>query len=247
MPSRRHRPSLLRRFARDERGAVTVEYVILAAAITGMALASADVINRGLGALANTIDSELSEEKGAHGALAYEDGFDNGAAGWSGASATLIPGFGHVLGPIGGSGGAQSLTRAFDIAPGAKAATFRFDVISGDSLDGESGIVFIDGVEVGRVTTDWRQGTVFTAAAGLAERGIAIDATVIDDRVALGGEASRADWVDTRTAISISVANPKDKVTFGFGSNADQATSDEFFAIDNFRATGLKDPDAPKP
>lgn len=242
--------NLLRRFARDEAGAVTVEYVVLAAAITGMALGSADVINRGLAALSGTIDSELSEDaSGGRGALAYEDGFDNGAAGWSGAAAASIPGFGNVLGPIKGSGGVQSLTRDFALAANGAAATFTFDVISGDSLDDESGIIFIDGVEVGRVTSHWRNGTVFTAAEGLAARGITIDATVIDEKVQIGGNESRPEWSDARTSISISVANPKDKpkdkLKFGFGSTADQDVNDEFFAIDNFKASGLRDPSAP--
>lgn len=229
-------------FLRDEAGAVTVEYVELAAAVTAMAIASSDVINRGLAALAGTVDSELSGDPvGGSAGLGYDDGFDNGSPGWTGATASTIRGYGNVLGPVAGSRGAEAISKEFAIAPGA-AATFRFDVIAGDSLDGESGIVFIDGLEVGRVTTDWQGATMFTPMAGLAERGISITGELIDSGTDLGGPADKPAWVDSRTSVSISIANPAERVRFGFGSDADQGLADEFFAIDTFKATGLADP-----
>ena len=239
-------PALRRRihtFLRDEAGAVTVEYVVLAAAITGMAIATSDILDRGLDAVGSTVDTELrGDPVGGPAGMGYDDGFDHGAAGWSGAAAANVRGFGNVLGPIAGSGGAQSVSKEFDIEPGAKAATFKFDLIAGDSLDGESGIVFIDGREVGRMTTNYHDGTTFTPAADLAARGITFEAKMLHDRNDMGGETSRSDWVDSRASISITVANPAERVRFGFGSNADQGVGDEFFAIDNFQASGLKDP-----
>lgn len=236
----------IRRFLRSQSGAVTVEYVVLAAAITGVALASSDVINNGLGSLSGTIEDELSGEPvGTHsGPLTYDDGFDNGSAGWSGATVAEIRGVGKVLGPIPGSGGTQAITRDFQIDPGAGAATFSFDVLALDSLDNESGIIFIDGREVGRVTSTHGR-TTFTPGAGLPI-GTTIEAQIIDNDTDLGGISNNAGWRDSRTKVTVSVAKnaekPVDKITFGFGSNANQGVDDESFAIDNFKATGLKDP-----
>ncbi len=231
------------RFLRDESAAVTVEYVVLAAAVTGMALLSSDVIYRGLGALAGTVDGELQGESTTRtGALSYDDGFENGAAGWAGAAASAVRGFGNILGPITGSGGAASVTREFEFAEGTPEATFSFDLLAMDSLDGESGIVYIDGQEVGRMTTDFTTGTVFTPADGIAARGISFQTRLEDDRVDLGGTSAERRFVDSRAKILVTVANPASKVTFGFGSTANHGAHDESFGIDNFRATGLKDP-----
>ncbi|CTQ32029.1 Flp family type IVb pilin [Jannaschia rubra] len=238
------RPNLaiLKTFLRDTCGAVTVEYVILAAAVTGMGIASTDVIRNGMGTLAGTVDGELrgtstDEVVG----LSYADSFDNGANGWSGAIASEMEGVGHVLGPIGGSGGQPSVSRTFDIDPNASKATFEFDLLAMDSLDKESGIIYIGGIEVGKVTGDHGTPT-FTAAEGLPD-GVIIRATTLDKDVQLGGSDR---YNDSITGIQISVAQDKDaplgQLTFGFGSTANQHTDDESFAIDNFRATGLRDP-----
>ena len=235
--------SLAARFVRDETGALTVEYVLLAAAVTALGIGSSDVINRGLAALAGNVDSELSGDPvtGIDG-MAYDDGFDDGAAGWSGAAVSNVRGFGNVLGPIAGSGGAEAVSKEFDVAPGAKSATIKFDLIAGDSLDGEDGIVYLNGREVGRLRAHHSEVPVFRPSSWLEEEGISISAQVIDSRVNLGGSVERPDWRDSRTAISISIANPTEKVRFGFGSNANSGVDDEFFAIDNFKAAGLQDP-----
>lgn len=234
-------------FLRGESGAVTVDYVMLAAAVTGMALASSDVITRGMAALASSIDSELSGEPVERPpGLTYTNGFDNGSEGWSGAGTANIRGLGNVLGPIAGSGGTASITRDFIIDPDATEATFVFDLLALDTLDNESGIVFIDGREVGRVTSTHGR-TAFTSGSGLDGRGITIEAQIIDNAEQLGGAPDRGDDsdLDSRTTISIRIANPNERVTFGFGSTADQSISNESFALDNFKVTGLKDPGGP--
>lgn len=235
-----------RRFLRAESGAVTVDYVVLAAAVTGMALATSGVLTEGMSVLAANIDNELSGEPvDAAPGLTYADGFDNGSMGWGDASATEIRGLSYVLGPIAGSQGVESVTRNFKIDPDAKVATFDFDILALDSLDNESGIVFIDGHEVGRVTSQHGL-TTFTAASNLAV-GISITGNIVDNSVDLGGMSTNADWRDSRTNIKISVASPKQIIKFGFGSTANQPVSDESFALDNFKATGLQDPSKPTP
>lgn len=228
-------------FLRRERGAATVDYVVLAAAVTMVAIGSHNVVRGGMQGLAGTVDSELSrKEADSLIGIAYSDGFDNGMSGWAGALAASIPGIGNVLGPIGGTGGAPRVTRDFYTDPNAAQATFSFDLYAMDSLDKESGIIYIDGVEIGRLTSNFGRSS-FTAADGLKARGITIRATEIDSDVDLGGNTQ---WRDALSSISVTIDDPADRVTFGFGSTANQSTSDESFAIDNFVATGLRDGNA---
>ncbi len=228
----------LARFTRDQRGAATVDYVVLAAAAFAVAMASNGVVSDGMRGLAGTVDSELRREPVEDlVGITYTDEFDNGANGWIGALAGSIAGLGNVLGPIGGTGagGLPRVTRDFDIDPNAAQATFDFDLYAMDSLDNEAGIIYIDGEEVGRLTSD-KGNAVFTAATGLKARGIIVRATAVDTNVQLGGSAA---YNDSLSSISITIDDPAERVTFGFGSTANEGTSDESFAIDKFHATGL--------
>ncbi len=231
------------RFLRSERGAVTVDYVVLAAAVTGLGLALSSQLTFGMSGLAGTVDSELRRETvESIVGVEYSDGFDNGSGGWSGAGTYNFGGkIGTALGRIEGtSTGAQTVTRSFDIDPNATEATFSFDLYAMDSLDNESGFVYIDGIEIGRMTRDHQGETTFTAAADLEERGIIVRASLIENNVALGGNDR---WTDSLAEINVTVKKPKEQITFGFGSNANggtQGADDESFAIDNFSATGLR-------
>ena len=52
--------NLLNKFRRDEDGAVTVDWVVLTAAIVGLGIAILATVSGGVGDLAGAIDSELS-------------------------------------------------------------------------------------------------------------------------------------------------------------------------------------------
>lgn len=226
-----------RKFLSDTRGAVTVDYVVITAAATGVALASADLVVAGFGTLSDNVTSELSgTATDANTTTVYNDGFDNGAGGWTGAIATEIFGFGHVLGPIDGAlGGAEAVSRSFSVAEGSSKATLNFDVLALDSLDGESGIIYLGGVEVGRVISN-HSGTIFEANTTLA--GVTVTATVLEDEVQIGGYSVANDWFkDSRVAVSITVDDPTGPLDFGFGSTANQNVEDESFALDNFSVT----------
>ncbi|SFI53662.1 hypothetical protein SAMN04488095_1163 [Jannaschia pohangensis] len=235
-----------KKFREDEAGATTVEWVMLASLVTMVGLASTGVIERGFLALAGTVQGELRGDPVEQVAgLTYSDGFDHGSNGWSGASVTEINGVGNVLGPLGGTGGYPGITRDFDIDPDADQVQFEFDLLSLDSWDGESGIVFLNGYEVGRVTSDHRGSTTFTAAEGLANSGITIRGSVVDNNVDLGGVSTNAGFTDSRTTIQIAVDRPAegdfDTISFGIGSTTDQGVNDESLALDNFTVRGLRD------
>lgn len=230
----------VRLFLRDESGAITVDYVVLAAACCAVGLWSTDLIEVGMRALAGTVDSELrGESPDSLTTTTYDNGFDNGSQGWTGATTSDIAGIGNVLGPIESTGGLPGVNRDFAIDENTERSTFSFDLLSIDDFDGDSGTVFVDGTAVGSVTVDNRNGTqTFTAADDLDERGIIVRFTAVDTGVNLGG---RAGALDSSATFEITVrndpTNPRDNVNIGFGSDASAGAGNEFFAIDNFTAT----------
>ncbi|MFO6462750.1 hypothetical protein ACK8OR_00025 [Jannaschia sp. KMU-145] len=230
----------IRRFVADTRGAVTVDYVVITAAAVGLGFAVNEVLFGGMGVLAGNVNDELGGKPGYSGpGLVYSDGFDNGAVGWVGADAKKMFGVGTVLGPIAGGTGAQTVTKVFDVAADATEATISFDLLSLDSLDNESGYVYIGDQVVGYVTSEHGKST-FTA---VEQNGITIVGNVIEQDIELGGMMIEQSWSrDSRTSIQITVTNPGESIKFGFGSDANQGISDESFAIDNFTMLGLADP-----
>ncbi|MCK0167389.1 hypothetical protein MWU52_07495 [Jannaschia sp. S6380] len=238
-----------RKFLRHEHGVINVEYVLIAAAATGIAIMTAETGWAGLGSMAGGIKGEMAGRPiDTSVGISYNDGFDNGAYGWSGYTATEVAGIGTVLGPIGGSGGSQTLTRTFSFDPAAEEGSVTFDLLAMDSLDNESGIIYINDTEVARLTrnhADNSSSFVTADAEALAEMGIDVSALEVSEDRQFGGSEG---WDDAGTTVTIRMSKvdgePIGDVKFGFGSDANQDVEDESFAIDNFRATGLDDPDA---
>ncbi|VVT02549.1 conserved hypothetical protein [Roseovarius sp. EC-HK134] len=48
-------------FSKDEDGAVTVDWVVLTAAVVGLGIAGVSTVNTGIGNLATTIEGDLSD------------------------------------------------------------------------------------------------------------------------------------------------------------------------------------------
>ncbi len=55
--------SQLHEFLRSDSGAVTVDWVVLTAAVTGMALAATSVLDEGIGTLASNLDAQLRSQQ----------------------------------------------------------------------------------------------------------------------------------------------------------------------------------------
>ena len=234
-------PPVLRRFRTAENGAISVDYVVITALAMGVAVAASEELMDGMGTLAGTVDDELSgTDVETDGTLTYNDGFDNGAGGWSGVQVTDMFGIGKVLGPVAGSGGTASVTRTFEVDPDGEGATIQFDLLALDGLEGESGYIYIDGQAVGYVTSEL--GT--TTITPIDVPGIEMTGSVIDNAVELGGHhINTSTSLDSRSSIMISMADASGEVTFGFGSDAVGTVTEGSFALDNFKMTGLLDPD----
>jgi hypothetical protein len=134
-----------------------------------------------------------------------------------------------VLGPYGGTGGAETVQSTFNIPEGTEVATFTFDMLAIDSWDNEELIVFVDGEpaaslsfqhSIDGVTGQWVSDnpnyTFQVTGTGPREHG--------------GYDAG---WTDQVASVQLEIANPGDTVTLGFGSTLNQEIGDESFAIDN--------------
>ncbi|MEM8823840.1 MAG: hypothetical protein AAGF30_09550 [Pseudomonadota bacterium] len=233
-------------FLLAERGAVTVDYVVLTAAATGLAIAASTELSNGFSYLTNVVASELSEQGDAYDPRTiqiYDDAFANNSSDWHGATVSELFGLGTVLGPIeGANGGAEQVTRSFDVPENLDSVTLQFDLYALDDLDPEdSGFIYIGNEKVGSVSQVGGQ-TVFTPIGEHA--GVTVTAVVLENQVQLGGaQVTGDDSLDSRVSFSITVDNPELTVDFGFGSNATGDRDNESFALDNFSVTGL----APEP
>lgn len=230
----------VRSFFRDNRGAITVDYVVLAAACCAVGIWSTDLIKIGMRSLAGTVSSELRGDSAeTDTATIYDNRFDNGSQGWTGATTRDLKGeVGIALGPIGNTRGLPGVSRDFSVAPDAARSTFGFDLYSIDDLDGDTGTIFVDNTAVGTVTVDNKSGVqTFRAADDLEERGIIVRFTEVDSGINLAG---RSTTPDSSAKIEITVRNdqndPRSNINIGFGSDATGA-GQAFFAIDNFQAT----------
>ncbi|KIT16840.1 Flp family type IVb pilin [Jannaschia aquimarina] len=235
------------RFQSNEIGAITVEWVVLTALITGIIIASKDSFAAALGIHSDNISEELTNSEivraGANGA--HSDTFGDGAGRWTGGGVYDVPGFGEILGHITGTpGGEQSVSHDFIMASNVDESVITFDLFSFDGIgEGDAGIFYINGVEVGRVTGG--DATLVTSSVD----GVTIETTTVSTGDNLGGygdpnTATDSELDDTHTIVKITLDDPDDAVTFGFGSTANQGENQgdhnyESYGIDNFSITGV--------
>ena len=216
------------RFCGDETGAVTVDWVVLTAALVGLGMASAAVVSAGVENVSEETASELANTSiitrfaSVAGSL-FDSDFSDGIAGWVGGSAANLAGFGDVLQL--GSGETAELTLA--VPAGADSATVSFDLISGDDLDaGDLATISINGQTVS-VYEDDHGNVTFTDTApdGIS---LSVDHQNINDSLGAGGHGR-----DSVSTYTITVNDPGTTLTLGVNSSADQPTSNEFYALDN--------------
>lgn len=213
-------------FAGDEHGAVTVDWVVLTAALVGLGLAAMAVVSGGVEAVSDDTDASLRSTRiqtsfAQLGAL-FDTDFSGGLGGWSGGSVADLAGFGEVLQL--GSGEYAELT--VDVPPGASRATVNFDMIGGDDLSGEPATIFINGEAVA-VYRD-NHGNVTLGDNGVDGVTVEVNQLYNNDPVGAGNHGH-----DSRAQYTITVENPSGSLTFGVESGADEGVHDEFYAIDD--------------
>lgn len=219
-------------FFRCEAGSITVEWTVVTAALMGMGLATMDVLMPQIGQTGSDIRDHIEgDSRDITAYTAYSEDFSSGADGWSGASMSDVNGFGFVLGPIAGSEGLEAVTRNFDFDTEVSAATLSFNLLAFDNLDSEQAVLYIDGQEVGRMTS--HDGVLSFEASD--QDGIEINVTILASGERLGGmrNGRKSKWNDGMARVVIDIDAPGDSFRFGLGSTADQKVRNESWGLDN--------------
>lgn len=182
------------------------------------------------------------------------DDFGTGTEGWTMTGGGAVPnegpngGFSGMLGRVGGTGGAQAVSKTFSLDPAQATTLIGFDFLKIDSWDAYNGdglpgneeiIVFVNGVAAFRFMpegfgnppgSDGATGS-FTLPGGITGT-YSVTSSGSDTAIGfLGGFGDRV------YAVSLVLDGAGANVTLGFGSTLDQGIGDEAFGIDNMLVT----------
>lgn len=221
---------MFRRFIQDQGGAVTVDWVVLTAGITGLGMATLAVVSGGVEDLSRDTDGQLRgveiATRFAFDATLLATDFAGGIGDFLGGTAVNLAGFGEVL-QIGPGELAQT---QLSVPEGAQTATVTFDMLGVDDLSGVPATVMINGQAVA-VYSD-NHGNVSTQDMGVPGVTVSVSQQYTNDP--MGGGTHGA---DSRATYTITVDNPGDTLTFGVQSGSGQPISEEFYAIDDLQVT----------
>jgi hypothetical protein len=213
-------------FLRAEEGAVTVDWVVLTAALVGLGLAVMTVVSGGVQTVSADTDATLRgvqiQTSFFRAGTIFDSDFSGGLGDWSGGSVANLNGFGDVLQL--GSGEYAELT--LDVPQGASTATISFDMIGGDDLDGEPATIFINGEAVAVYQDD--HGNISLGDNGVDGISVSVNQLYTNDAEGAGNHGH-----DSRAQYTITVENPTDSLSFGVESGANQGVNNEFYAIDD--------------
>jgi hypothetical protein len=213
-------------FLQSESGAITVDWVVLTAGITGMAIATVAVVSGGVENLAGDTSSQLSgfsiQTAFAVSQSLLSTDFSEGIGAWVGGTVASLTGFGDVLQL--GPGELAQMTLA--VPAGAQTATISFDMLGIDDLSGEPATVFINGQPVAIYSDN--HGNITTSEMGVPGVTVEVSQQYTNDPVGAGSHGN-----DSRATYTITVENPGETLTFGVASGTGQPISEEFYAIDD--------------
>jgi len=245
------------RFVGDEDGAVTVDWVVLTAVVTGLGFVAASAVGVGTGRLGGSIGEALGRVPAELQALVeraesglktlVEMSFDDGDfTGWSSARTGFSDALGTFLGPFGGS--EAKLTYGIDLPEGTKEAVVSFDLLILDSWDAD-----IRGLSRGRgdgmTITSNGQEVAFELFMhqGHAQAGdftsartseVTIDGSTYTTTMTLKqyGRLYGDTWTDQVWQVEIAARNPPaGGFQLGLGATTDQSRADESFGLNDFK------------
>ncbi len=157
-----------------------------------------------------------------------QEDFDSGATGWSD-NTTSVGGAGldgSYLGNFGGSNGEQVVYKTFDLSGDQQSVTIEFDFLEFDTWNGEEFKIWVDDQ---LISTDIYYTQEFYSEADSSTYGTATSGT----------SSNLAHWSynDQTHRYELTINTAADSVKVGFGSNLDEAKSQESWGIDNFQIT----------
>ena len=211
-------------FIKGEDGAITADWTVVTASVVGLGAVAALVVAGGVGNMSSAIGTSMSTL--AQG----EQDFTDNMGGWAnGRLRAFNEEFGNVL----EIGQGDSIFTTIPVPATATQATLSFDLIAGDSLDGEPANFTINGQNVLTATGQWRRDPMLSfESAGIP--GVSVSTQMITGNQDLGGQAR---WPDGVARVTITVDDPSSELEFGISSSSNQSVEDEYYAIDNFGAS----------
>ncbi|MEM8655971.1 MAG: Hint domain-containing protein [Pseudomonadota bacterium] len=181
-------------------------------------------------------NDSLVGDGGSERTTIFEDDFEGGATGWTDNSTESDPGLGTSLGRFGSADGTVATERTFDLGDDADQVQVQFDALLLDSWDGEDFIITLNGEEVrfshqaGDTSSPASQ--TFIGADGAT---YTLDFTnTATGELGYTAPGSVSNSQDTIMNVVITIDNPPETLTIGFGSDLNASIANESFAIDNF-------------
>ena len=228
-------------FLHAEDGAVTVDWVVLTAALVGLGLAVMGAVSTGTHAATTSISDTASARFAfdwSYRDLAYD--FADGSLPFDGGIATSLGGWGEAV-VLSAGDGSETMTARLRM-PDHGAAVISFDLLALDSLDagaGDGATVYLDGTPIARMVGDHGAAPSWEV---IDRPGMTIDITSTGGtNVAdMPGSQYGGDHVYARDAVSkvtITLDDPDRQHDLGFGASQDQALRDEGVALDNLTVT----------
>ena len=226
-------------FLRSESGAVTVDWVVMTAALTGLGLAVSSTLSNGLQNLSSDTRDHMTGvgTRTAFDRIFAREDFENGPGAWSAGEVLNAPGFGNVLAF---SGNQRSGSMPIDVDPKYSYAKIEFDVIVGDSWDNEQGAISIGGEDVMIASHAWSGGAPeIQTFDGPEDMSVTLTRTTTDTGHNSGVWQSNSDYT---YRVSVTSRNDGSDLTLGASTTLDTRATDEFFGIDNVVVTGTGAP-----
>ncbi len=241
---------LIGTFWADERGAVTVDWAVLTAAVAGLGLAgsaavlvgttdvSYDIANQTAGvSIATSFNNNFKN-------ISIFDGFENGIAdGWSVQTtddSNLV--LGGILGRFGGTGGGQMVHKTYELNPDAGFAVLEFDLHAIDSWDLEDLKIFLNDEVASKRSFSTHAGhSDLQRAVNIDDPNIKITYTTPTGSEVGFWDRGDISSHDETVSVRIEVTDPGSSLKLGFGSTLNQSVDDESWAVDNVRVTSTND------
>lgn len=212
-------------FFHDDRGAVTVDWVVLTAAVVGLGLATTAVVSAGVNTASNATADELSgytiQTRFAQALSLFDSDFSNGRGAFTGGTLINAAGFGDIL-QVGQN---ETVELSLDVPPGSSSATIGFDLIGADDFDGDTATIFVNGQAVSVYQDD--NGNITVTDGGVSGVTVSVDQQYTNTNN--GGGALG----DSRATYSITVDNPGSNITLGVASSQTADVGNEYFALDD--------------
>ena len=229
---------MLKRFLNDEGGAVTVDWTVMTAAVAGLGLATYGVVSGGIGDLSGDVSAQLSGQSissrfgGAFSPMTLVDTtFTGGDRGdWVGGR---LLDMGGTLGELLALGQNETAELPITFPDGTSTGRISFDLIGGDSGDGELVTISADGTPVLLGTYNVRRVTGEMIFNMPDVPGVTVTTEMISENRNLGGGG----WTDAVTRVSIALDDPPSNLILAARSGTNQPVSDEYFGIDNVTVT----------